>query len=663
LATVLEDESAARVALALATDLMVDLPAAERLACARRASAGAESLARADPSWADDRIRARLAVAEALLAIGAPPEIEAVLSDEVFDRFPVAASRIMAAAAYLLGDLAREGAALAKGESALPSAPPDEQAKWLMARAQLLQRTGQPVDGQQLALRAAEIVARPIDAAEALLFAATCGFYASLNKDGLAIVERVQRDYAGVLSVNPALQASLSQVRGFICHNLDRNREVVQYQRQCRNWHLSHGAVQNYLLSEINVADGNWGLGRYEAARDALEKALTAGRAAKLPQVVDVACICLANVLASAGVNQEVSALYREGITVAREVGHTWDEMYGLIYQARWESRPEDLVELAGRCVDRNYNYLAAIAWAYAAACAMRKGLATATHAASRAVENSRRFEVPAAFAIGSAVLLLTDPGQVALDELDTCLGTLQGLKAERRLVMAAARRLAIDSGLPHVREFLQEAGPERDFTISDSKERRGRPDDRTVRTLLLKRCELTVCEGMCCYDGVYLSDDDEWRIREALASEPEAFRSLPPSYITEGSWRGIRAGRKTEVRAHNYKNPEFPRHFTRTRCVFALEDARCSLQVLAERQGKHKWTYKPKACWMHPLRERASGLVPPPERPEDDPDRIDDSYPGYTAYTECGRARIDGEPWTVALADEVEYWKRESEK
>jgi hypothetical protein len=52
-------------------------------------------------------------------------------------------------------------------------------------------------------------------------------------------------------------------------------------------------------------------------------------------------------------------------------------------------------------------------------------------------------------------------------------------------------------------------------------------------------------------------------------------------------------------------------------------------------------------------------GVVPPPIAPEDDPDRVDESYPGFVTYTPCGRHREDGSPWWQVLAEEMAYYQR----
>jgi hypothetical protein len=176
---------------------------------------------------------------------------------------------------------------------------------------------------------------------------------------------------------------------------------------------------------------------------------------------------------------------------------------------------------------------------------------------------------------------------------------------------------------------------------------------------LLLKRCDLSQCEGMCCYDGVFLEEGEEERIRAIVEAYPDFFAFISKAFIIDGNWKNLVIGRKIAAAPHTYHNPHFPAHFPQTRCVLSLPDARCSLQVLAARVGKHPWSYKPKACWMHPLlREGPNGLVPPPIRQEDDPDRVDESYPGFVTYTPCGRHQEDGSPWWRVLAEEIAYYQ-----
>jgi hypothetical protein len=173
-----------------------------------------------------------------------------------------------------------------------------------------------------------------------------------------------------------------------------------------------------------------------------------------------------------------------------------------------------------------------------------------------------------------------------------------------------------------------------------------------------LRVCDPSECEARCCYDGVYLEDGEEAKINEIVASALGFFRKLPADFIMNGSWGDGRiTGRKTAVRPYDFKAADFPAHFSRTRCVFCSEDHKCLLQVLAVQRGLHKWTYKPKACWMFPMELDDGKPAPPPSVSESDPQCLDEEYPGFVKFVPCGRDRPDGDPWEQTLADEIEYW------
>jgi hypothetical protein len=168
--------------------------------------------------------------------------------------------------------------------------------------------------------------------------------------------------------------------------------------------------------------------------------------------------------------------------------------------------------------------------------------------------------------------------------------------------------------------------------------------------------CALSTCEGICCSDGAYLRPEEERRIHRLVKKHAEHFDHLPPDYIIEPG-PDDPPGRKTQVRAHRYRNK--PAHFSDTRCVFTEADGRCSLQTLAVAKGKHKWAYKPAGCWLFPLISDDRGkLVPPPRHKRDDPHREGHAYPGFVTYTPCGGHAPEGKLWWHALKEEVAYFK-----
>ena len=98
----------------------------------------------------------------------------------------------------------------------------------------------------------------------------------------------------------------------------------------------------------------------------------------------------------------------------------------------------------------------------------------------------------------------------------------------------------------------------------------------------------------MCCYDGIYLSEEEAETLR-GVAREHAGFfgalgLSLPEEVIVEGEWQGEQRGPKTAVRSRDLSRevPGYPPHFADTACVFLLEDGRCGLQALSESRGLH---------------------------------------------------------------------------
>jgi hypothetical protein len=171
-----------------------------------------------------------------------------------------------------------------------------------------------------------------------------------------------------------------------------------------------------------------------------------------------------------------------------------------------------------------------------------------------------------------------------------------------------------------------------------------------------LSRCDLSQCQGTCCHDGVYLDTDEAETIRNLTNTKREFFEklglNLPEQTVIYGKWREESAGPKTATRAEamSEKTADYPAHFADTQCVLMLDDRRCSLQVLAESEGLHRWYYKPFTCWLHPLSiggSQSQSEITLHDR-ESDPHNFPD-YDGFVSRTPCGQIRECGQPaWQV---------------
>ncbi|MEQ8819842.1 MAG: hypothetical protein RLY93_06325 [Sumerlaeia bacterium] len=196
-------------------------------------------------------------------------------------------------------------------------------------------------------------------------------------------------------------------------------------------------------------------------------------------------------------------------------------------------------------------------------------------------------------------------------------------------------------------------------------------PETKSYFVRRLKRCKIDIesfatplsvctmegCQGMCCYDGVCLDEDEERYIAAVVRAHPKHFEEVgvtPENAFEDALFLDVET-RKTATKPCTYKKRVgFPEHFEKASCVFRHKDGRCSLQGLAMEHGEHPWAYKPMSCWLHPISlERDGRTIIWLPRIETDHLR-EEGYPGYAPYTHCGRECAGGVPAYKALKDEL---------
>jgi len=181
-----------------------------------------------------------------------------------------------------------------------------------------------------------------------------------------------------------------------------------------------------------------------------------------------------------------------------------------------------------------------------------------------------------------------------------------------------------------------------------------------------IKPCELEWCRATCCYDGVYLSDEEAGGVARILAENRgrllEFGLTLPNDPILS-----VRGGRSLKTATRPAEDGElaadFPEHFPKTRCVFLDREGRCGIQMLSVELGRASWFDKPLTCWIHPIvllpanRERLRPLLTL-VTPDNDPQKSE-GYPGFASCTHCGRPDDSGIPAREALSPELEMLGR----
>jgi hypothetical protein len=173
-----------------------------------------------------------------------------------------------------------------------------------------------------------------------------------------------------------------------------------------------------------------------------------------------------------------------------------------------------------------------------------------------------------------------------------------------------------------------------------------------------LTRCSLATCRGMCCYGGVAVDDDTAHVLQRLSTQRASDFRdmglTLPELVVASTEWHDF-VGNITALKPFPFRLrvSEYPAHFDETACVFLLDDSRCGLQVLGERDGKHPWYYKPFSCWLLPIKIH-DGQIHLYDYVTD-PFRIT-AYDGFISRTFCGRTSDRGQPAAEVLKPELEF-------
>ncbi|MCG8066706.1 MAG: AAA family ATPase [Candidatus Thiodiazotropha taylori] len=477
--------------------------------------------------------------------------------------------------------------------------------------------------------------------------------WANGNPEGALIpLKQAEDTIAGELEEDSDLIASLRHSCCLVLHDLEKNAQVMYHAKSSIEHYERMGNLQEAIISRVNYGDAMWGVGLTEQAVTELKKAYRDAADLNLLHAKDIAAICLANVLREEGRIEEAKEYYLEGISLAKEIGHLWDQIYGEIYYESLHKNtdPQDslnqLDELSKQALEHGYGYLYDLSLAVSAV--IRQELGQKPDVEINEVKSTYKTPLASCYLEAEKVLYLSNLDRKTAKNFIMALGECEGIKGVRNFILKAVDKVL------HVHDLT---GVEKEFI----KRWQGRfvwedgvlPDD-----IKIAPCDYKTCEARCCYDGVYLVEGEEEIIRNVVDENRGYFRHLPTEYIISDSWGSV-SGLKTATVKYNYSSPDFPDHFTKTRCVFALEDGACSLQALANKKGKPSWEYKPISCVMHPLSVRGESVLAPPTLGQKDESFVGVSYPGYSSFTPCGQLRSDGSNWKEVFAEEIAHWKK----
>ena len=175
------------------------------------------------------------------------------------------------------------------------------------------------------------------------------------------------------------------------------------------------------------------------------------------------------------------------------------------------------------------------------------------------------------------------------------------------------------------------------------------------------KYCEIGECEGLCCNggSGFYLPEEPE-TISKAVREKSGFFErnnmNLPGKLFDEEvDEETNEVELSTNTHAATYRDGLLPPHFPSTACIFKRNDNACSLQVLSVEEGRHRWWYKPVACWLYPIELEYGGKPHISVAHASTDEYIDDEYPGFVGFTPCGKeCKKGGKPAYQVLEHEI---------
>lgn len=427
-----------------------------------------------------------------------------------------------------------------------------------------------------------------------------------------------------------------------VLHDMEKSRQASIFAEQSIEDYLVCGNIQQMYIYKINYADSLFGLGYTQKALSILKEVIQYARDNDQPQILDIALLVQGNIYSYCHNSDMAKQSYEEGISIAKRISHDWDYIYGMIYyNLHLFKNNMEIIDFDENTI-KEYVYLKELN-------DILKLYVKCKH--GEEVNTEVNFSIPAARLHYKSILYRQSPDMINALQFTKELGQIEGCKFYREAVFET-----IDSILnkyPNI-SCAEELKLWKN-TFSSEIEK--------IQDVHIVSCDFLKCEARCCYDGVYLQEGEADRIKQLVEENKDFFNFLPDEYIVSSSWGKSVKGQKTAVKNHEYKRLDFPSHFNKTRCVFALEDGRCSLQFYAIEHNIDQYKYKPIACQVFPIETNQGEILTPLKSFEKDKYFMGANYPGYTNYTPCGINRCDGRPWREACDFEISTYKLHKDK
>ncbi|MEM7677341.1 MAG: helix-turn-helix domain-containing protein, partial [Myxococcota bacterium] len=275
------------------------------------------------------------------VALSTPGRLESVIDTTLNDsskldpRIVDALRTALIGIAYSNGDLERE-ARIIKEWSLMP----DHTSEYYVQIARYAARASKTSDALEAAKEALSRADNPTARLKASIELAGALWAAGHPAEGLDTLKGIDEALSSDIAINEKLRVAYNHKVCLLLHDLDQNLQVAAYAERCISAYRDSANIEQMITAMVNRGDALWGVGRIDEARNLLEEAYTLAKKERLPHAIDISAICLANVLASSTEKNDTAKaliLYDEGTSLAKEIGHDWDRLYGQVYRAMYE--------------------------------------------------------------------------------------------------------------------------------------------------------------------------------------------------------------------------------------------------------------------------------------------------------------------------------------
>lgn len=493
-------------------------------------------------------------------------------------------------------------------------------------------------------------------------------FYAGEQRKGLHLIQQTEEIFKDFLQENIKHKTHLDHTVYLLLHNLDMNKRSIERCKATKEGYRQLKSHYNYLLSCVNLSDAYLAVGQLEKAEEEAKFAYESAKESKWKHAHNIAAICYGNVLARIGRLSEAFIFYEEGILLSKQIGHHWDMLYGQIWRALALAEFGDvtayqkLLQYKTESQKKGYNYLVSLASSFAlvSSVILKDKLKVKEEEVYELLQHVDATVPGLAVQAIAAFGLLMEKGLTTkqLSDFVHYCSLCEGIHGNPEIVSlfyeAYFSKLI---GLPFKTEHIQQWIEQYVNPIKIYKEKVHSEFVRSFSQEPKLSFQCSSCEAFCCYDGAYISEEEEKKIKAFVREHEDQFSHLPEEYIVDGNWRNIVTGRKTATKPYFYQMEGYPAHFEQTRCVFVLPNNECSLQRVATDLDYHPWKIKPRTCWLFPLRKGVNNEIKaPPKQNERDDDYVDETYPGYIKYLPCGKDTKGGVEWYNLLKQEILY-------